>query len=380
MKKYFVFAAAALVALASCSKTEPDPTSENGPELTFSSVNYANSTKASSVTSFTNTAGQIGVFSWYSPSNWATDHNATVFMNDIAITQQTNGLWKAATPYYWPKVGKLSFIAYYPKSAPAVPENLSTDAASLSFDYAIDYTYSGQATKIAQNEGKNNENDLMVADFVKDQTSNALTTNEPGQFTSENGVALLFHHLLSKVIVKAGVTSKEINGIKYEVTLDALSINGINTKALYSNGAWGTASVPNNSGAFTTTTATKYAKDATAAVTLPLSTATVQQGNEYYTIPQTIPAEAKLTISYTVYVVNEANGTVLAAESYDDVEVALNTIKNSSDAPITTWAKNTVYQYTLNISPVSDEIYFDVKEMTYDDVVVTGSQNYPVQN
>ena len=372
MKKYFFIAAAAIAALASCSKVEPED--QNGPELTFASVNYMNATKASSQTDFTNTAGTIGVYAWFTPTNWATDHasfSAEPYMKDVAITYKTSynnvsNIWVASDKYYWPKVGQLSFIAYYPKSAAATPENTTTgDAASLSFvDYTVNPLYSAQGTKLSQNDGKNNENDLMVADFVKDQKSNAQTENE--QFNSTKGVALLFHHLLSKVIVKAGITQTEVGGIKYTISLDQFSINGINTKATYANNTWGAASVPGNSGNFLSAPSM-------------LETTAAKQGNEYYVMPQTIPNTATLKITYTVNVVDN-EGNVLAAKTYEDVEINLNKIKNSSDADITAWAKNTVYQYTLNISPVEDEIYFEVKEMSYDDVVVTGSQNYPVNN
>lgn len=372
MKKYFFIAAAAIAALASCSKVEPED--QNGPELTFASVNYMNATKASSQTDFTNTAGTIGVFAWFTPTNWATDHagfSTTPYMNDVAITYKTSynnvsNIWVAGEPYYWPKVGQLSFIAYYPESATATPENLTNDtAATLKFEnYAVIPSYSDQADKISQDGGKNNENDLMVADFVKDQKSNAQTQNE--QFNSSKGVALLFHHLLSKVIIKAGITQTEVGGIKYTISLDQFSINGIYTKATYANNTWGAASVPGNSGDFLSAPSM-------------LETTAAQQGNEYYVMPQTIPNTATLKITYTVHVVDN-EGNVLAANTYEDVEINLNKIKNSSNADITAWAKNTVYQYTLNISPVEDEIYFDVKEMTYEDVVVTGTQNYPVNN
>ena len=402
MKKYFFFAAAALAALASCSKVEPED--QNGPEITFQAANYKSATKADG-----DNAGHLelykdgtgfGVYAYFTPTNWATDGASyspeTPFMNNIEIQfGRTNApaTWSPEDTYYWPKTGALSFIGYYPKMDSNVSvENTGADGnASIKFtDYSVTASAAEQQgeskTGLYKDSAEDYDyNDLMTAAFVRDQKSNSNT-----HFT--NGVPMVFSHVLAKVRINAklkklttteedGAAKTSVNGITYAVTLDDVQINNITIAGTYSNGAWSAAS-----DAVTTKTgssASLYgvcAKPAEVAVsttdaptnissTTPLTNKYAQIGHDYYVMPQTIADASTLVVTYTVYVI-DSEGKILSKEQHTtssadkhpgaQAAIKLNSIKNSNSIAIDKWAKNTIYSYNLEISPVSDDpIYFD---------------------
>ena len=133
---------------------------------------------------------------WYLPlgQSWK-DHksDAQPYISEAVISyDQDKGAFKSNTPYYWPKKGSLTFMAYSPSS--------KSDKIQITKDKGVEVT--GWATN-----GSDKRIDLMVADIVKDKSAN-------GTSYGMVGVPIVFRHILSKVAVTAfiedGVSGKEI--------------------------------------------------------------------------------------------------------------------------------------------------------------------------
>ena len=174
MKKVLLFALAAGVALAACTKNEVKPVDVDQ-EITFKTI----STKAVGAYATTNTF-----------RTWAYMHNdayATGIDNQLYLGG-TNGLeisyvgteWKNDdNKYYWPKNGeKLSFYSYALNSS---TNTLTAGTVSCSFENGVqvsDYDIE-----------QNHDVDFLVADVAKNKTSNENTY-------AHSGVPTLFRHKL----------------------------------------------------------------------------------------------------------------------------------------------------------------------------------------
>lgn len=139
---------------------------------------------------------------WYLPQGkkWdANEADAQLYISSAVISYDpATGKFKAATPYYWPKKGSLTFMAYSLKSDMAYsPE---PDKIQITKDKGVEIT--GWETN-----GSDKRIDLMVADIVKNKSAN-------GTSYGMVGVPIVFRHILSKVAVTAfiedGVSGKEI--------------------------------------------------------------------------------------------------------------------------------------------------------------------------
>lgn len=133
---------------------------------------------------------------WYLPQGKKWDANkadAQLYISSAVIGYDpATNVFKATTPYYWPKKGSLTFMAYSPSS--------KSDKIQITKDKGVEVT--GWATN-----GSDKRIDLMVAEIVKDKSAN-------GTSYGMVGVPIVFRHILSKVAVTAfiedGVSGKEI--------------------------------------------------------------------------------------------------------------------------------------------------------------------------
>lgn len=131
---------------------------------------------------------------WYLPQGkkWdAHKADAQLYISSEVISyDDATNKFKAKTPYYWPKKGSLTFMAYSPESAKI---QITKEKGVVVTDWATN--------------GSDKRIDLMVADIVKDKSAN-------GTSYSMVGVPIIFRHILSKVAVTAfiedGVSGKEI--------------------------------------------------------------------------------------------------------------------------------------------------------------------------
>lgn len=137
MKRFFILASAAIVALASCAKTEV--VYKDAPEeIAFKQITNV-MTKADAL------SGSMGVYAYY--------NGAAYFDKTEFAIQAGETFWTAASPKYWPVSGEVGFVMYAPFAANVA----STSITELTF------------TKSA-----GNNDDLLYGTVTSGKTVNAV--------------------------------------------------------------------------------------------------------------------------------------------------------------------------------------------------------------
>lgn len=213
MKKVFLIAAA-VVALAACSKNEVLPSSSINNEISF---NVAPRTKAAPETFDTHNV--FASWAYYLPKGSSWDSPAVGVTPQEYIKGRTisyvGGVWKEdGKTYYWPKDGgKLTFFAYSLNR-----DNLTLTGGDSHFTCDAVTGISGAIDLMA-----NKNTDFMVADIAKDKTANE-------SLNSINGVPTLFKHKLSKVVCQVQKAA-DYQGVKFE--LDSIKFLNVCHYATY---------------------------------------------------------------------------------------------------------------------------------------------------
>lgn len=322
MKKVFALAALVAVALTSCVTNEV-VTPEG--EIAFKAVNYKN-TKAGPITGTTYpTSEHFGVYAYHSTEDWSTSYDPSPYMygadgKGVEIWED-GGVWKNHTKsYYWPKTGKLSFVAYSPYAFGTGTVSATATAGVAFTGFTTTPDFDAQI-------------DLMATDVVKDKA-------KPNPVVS---VPVSFKHLLSqvKVAVKPAATNYGSNGVA-SITLDKVVLSGVNSVANYASA--GGAVVANGWSGHATPIAYTYLSDDPAdnqTVTLTAATGAAV-GTAALVIPQTV-AGRQFTIDYTITYDGGAKDVVTGATF------------NVADSYA--WEMGKIYTYTITIG-VGDEITF----------------------
>ena len=367
MKKYFIIAAAALVALAACTKNEADTTAyEQSKVINFNTV-AGKATKAPiEGTTYAYDAPEFGVFAWYLASGtWntaAANASAVSYMNDVEVAfDDTKDIWAPSDTYYWPLEGTLTFIAYSPK-----------DAATATFSNAGLLTLTGFTvdTTVAD------QVDLLYSAINADKSANQSYyvdgTNSKNSETAEGdkGVNIVFKHALSQVIFKAK-TADDVYDAGLSFKVDAITVNAASTAA--------SMTVTNPTEAQLASAITTWTNPGTNADFAVSSTAFPAASNTYLTktlsdpigdallmIPVTAFAgtDPTLTVSYTLYRLsdNQDLGSNEVTIHFDDI-----------DDVVASWEAGKKYVYNLTID--LQKIYFNP---TITDWVEGGSQDVDV--
>lgn len=212
MEKNLLFAALAVVAMASCTKNELKvPATGTDAVISFQPV-VANATKATYLTTanMKTACPSFGVFAWYPEGGGemqASTTTGTQYMNNVTVTYKDfddnndagSGTWAPTPTYYWPKNGKLSFDAYAPVSAHA-----ETEAAGKG-KFTSDIKKGLQITKYTV-AALDNQYDLLYSTrAVNKNTSNGGKTGDASYDGNDtyDGVDIAFKHALSAIEVKA---------------------------------------------------------------------------------------------------------------------------------------------------------------------------------
>lgn len=209
MKKYFFIAAAALVTLAACTKTQLVDTPQR--EISFEVANSLQ-TKADAGVVYNN--GAFGTYAWF--------NNTDEFMVNEKV-DKSGSVWKTVDhTFYWPKTGSISFISYSPfKGASDTP---GTEPAVTK--NSITYTGITAGTT-----------DLMYADKATCNANVNEVTDDFGGATDSGftGVPTIFRHALAKLSFKVKANFLEWtdpnNSLKttWEVTVKSIKIGGFKT-------------------------------------------------------------------------------------------------------------------------------------------------------
>ena len=151
---------------------------------------------------------------WYLPKGkkWdAHKADAQQYISSAVISYDpATKVFKAETPYYWPKKGSLTFMAYSPETG------------------KIQITKDGVVVTDWATNGSDKRIDLMVADIVKNKSAN-------GTSYGMVGVPIVFRHILSKVAVTAFIEKKEPGK---EIFLNRIIFHNVYGKADFNGSEW----------------------------------------------------------------------------------------------------------------------------------------------
>lgn len=308
MKKFFAMAAVAALMLTGCVNNEMFEDAEPA-EIVMQAVNKVPNKAIVEGATF---SGDFKVFGFFSEDDFTSTQQFGMY--DVECTKVGDVYKNSTTSYYWPMSGKVGFYAVAPASiAPTVSW---ADGLTLT-----NYNVNTAAAKVT---------DVMFAYNWGAKGSSALK--------------MTFYHALSQVLVKVKTNADYANAT---LTVKSVSFTNVDVVATCNYEESSTANQEANP-SITWTGNTDY--DATeeyyATESAAVTDSAVAYGAGILTIPQTMGANAKISIAYAL----TQNGK---------------TVVGTVSKPITeAWVAGKRYIYTLN---------FKLDEITFDpDVVNTG--------
>lgn len=343
MKKFFIIAAAALVAFTACTKIEDIDTAP-AKKITFQAASYVPQTKAnvSIMPEFTSFPCKAFLHAaGYSETQNMFGDNGEIISaytsGDVVTTTPSQvAYWAPSHDYYWPKdaTSYVNFVAWYDKNGAP--------------------TTSTETSLVWSNRTIQTSDNILFADeaWHYKQTPSAAYHMESG--VSE-GVPMLFHHALAQLCIKANVTKNtddKTPAHTWDVTLEDISLAGVFNQ--------GTLSLTNSDLEATGTKAWtgSWATSGTAGsvtmsnVTTPLTTDAVDVLTMQNVLPQTVTDNVVLNFKYNISY--KYNGEEYAHEKIT-AALQLNNITNA----ISAWEMNKKITYTITINPETTVIRID---------------------
>ena len=308
MKKLMVFAMAAMVALASCTKTELVDNSAPTP-ISFKTV--TGSVTKAPVTSENPFSDGLGVFASYNNTNSVTPYFSDAYFEKTVTGNTTT--WEGNPERFWPIESSLNFIVYAPFVASG---NNSTNSAASA-------EVSGTTLTVTIPDNTDNQYDYM---YGSKYYPNCTKANTP-----ESGLVVNLNHALALINIEfTGSTN---------VTVDAAELTNVYMAGSYS--------VVYNTDGRTTTNITSNNWDVTdidfqdftilSNNTTPLSSTTAQ-GATFMVVP--VNKNNKISFTYKMKGM-DSNAAAITKE------IVINE----------NWQPGTQYTYSINIS--SNEIKFN---------------------
>lgn len=210
MLKRLIIPAVLVLTLGCCTKIEQQSGPTDNTEISYQVI----SGRTKALEEYPTTVPFVSS-AWYLPQGkkWAANKaDAQLYISSAVIGyDHATNKFKATTPYYWPKKGSLTFMAYSPESA----------KIQITKDKGVEVT--DWATK-----GSDKGIDLMVADMVKDKSAN-------GTSYGMVGVPIVFRHILSKVAVTAFIEKEEPGK---EIYLNEIIFRNVYGKADFNGSEW----------------------------------------------------------------------------------------------------------------------------------------------
>lgn len=338
MKKFFLFAAMAGVALTGCVKTESEvAVKSDSNRIVFDNPVVSSVTRALITDAVYPTTESFSVFAQHE-----NEGQSTLYMSDVKASYDGTNSWIPEGNYYWPKQGTLSFAAYSPAEAKGdVFTSVTWNAASGFVISGFDAETNNDATKLY---------DLMYSDYAEGKTKDNQLDDNPDYY----GVQLKFNHALSALIFKAQTQEDYANA-----TIKITKIEVLNPVA---NGNLTT--VNGNPSTASWTPGTEAASmSVTGIADAALTSTSTPQGNAMLMIPQTFDGDVKVKITYTM----QMNSGEPVTQTYEKV---LNTLtENGTATAHADWKMAT--RYTYNIIIGLDEIHFAPTVEPWEDITVT---------
>ncbi len=345
MKKFFLLAAMAGVALTGCVKTESEvAVKSDSNRIVFDNPVVSSVTRALIDGTEYPTDVPFSVYAQYKNANTGENllYMENVTTQYVTSTPGTNQeSWVPVGNYYWPKQGTLSFAAYSPTAASTVFNTVSwADDSGFTFDNF----------NAATNQA--NSYDLMYSDYVADQEQ-----GDEADYTKYYGIQLTFRHALSALVFRAKAAD-EYDGAEIKVkTIEVLE--AYNQGDLTTNNADNTAGWSD----FQNPTTMAVANIAGAALD---HTDFAQQGDVLLMVPQAFDHNGGVQVKITYTIDTESNATMTQTHTVDLSMLTENgTVTAHAD-----WKMGKRYIYDITIG--LDRIYFAPTVTDWEDVTVTG--------
>ena len=312
MKTNYIFAALAVVALASCSKSatiEQSPMLDKSP-ISFQSYN-AGTTRASQVGTSDVQSNGFNVSAYFNaPDQAPTGTTSGWFFKNNNVAYSTD---RYSTAYFWPGSGTMDFYAVYPK------------------------TVSISDTKTIANYSSDGKVDLLVA--------NELAENCATHSSSQSLVAVAFNHALTYVSFSAKGSDAGYDYIISKITVTAKD-NATYTFST-TDAQIGTWDVPTEDKSY------KYFDGTTTPVTVNNTALTPITGDEQIYIPQV--AGAKVKIEYQI--------------KHTDTKVLVKDYTGDNGKTFTTtaaWTSKSQVRYNLTLPMGANPIEFTATVNAWD--------------
>ena len=351
MRKSIILAAAAIVALAACSKVEV-----NRPEA--SSISFAPNalqTKALILpdgnspdqTAFP-VADSFAVFAFANLDGSAVNYTNPL-MNNVTIKNQ-GGDWKAASGVYlWPATGTVDFYAYYPTSLSA--SFVSTDPKGVSL------------SDISLGTAIGSQIDPLVG-----ATLNQIASSKPT-------VSLVFKHITSQIAVRA-YDATTISNLQGKISIESVVFKNMKTSGTYTEGTTigrGTWSNINTTTDFTSFSGSEVLTTSESYLSSGSFTASIDNNAAFVVIPEGITNDAttgqtiEVTYSIAAYTINGFDYPATASQTvtiplYDRVNSA-NKLENG---------KRYVFHIGISLDGANNEIHFSPVVEGWETVDITG--------
>lgn len=209
MLKRLIIPAILVLTLGCCTKIEQQSGPTDNTEISYQVI----SGRTKALEAYPTTVPFVSS-AWYLPQGkkWAANKaDAQPYISSAVISYDDHtNVFKAETPYYWPKKGSLTFMAYSPETG------------------KIQITKEGVVVTDWATNGSDKRIDLMVADIVKDKSAN-------GTSYGMVGVPIVFRHILSKVAVTAFIEKNEPGK---EISLNEIIFRNVYGKADFNGSEW----------------------------------------------------------------------------------------------------------------------------------------------
>lgn len=219
MLKRLIIPAILVLTLGCCTKIEQQSGPTDNTEISYQVI----SGRTKALEEYPKTVPFVSS-AWYLPQGkkWAANKaDAQLYISSAVISyDNVTKVFKATTPYYWPKKGSLTFMAYSPDKTNSPAYSPETGKIQITKDGVV---VTGWATN-----GSDKRIDLMVADIVKDKSAN-------GTSYGMVGVPIVFKHILSKVAVTAFIEKKEPGK---EIYLNEIIFRNVYGKADFNGSEW----------------------------------------------------------------------------------------------------------------------------------------------
>ena len=228
MKKFFFLTVVAGVALAGCVKNEPAPF-ESEQQITFAAPVVGLNTKAvNEVWNNYPTAAAYDFAVWgyyYAGGTYNGFDNGQLYMDNVTVSYDGDlSGWAPATPYYWPKNGSLTFIAYSPATLNETGK-VTVGATGIQINgYKVDAT---QQVDLLFSERTYNQQKSSMDETAGSDTTGGTPDVEDDAY---KGVHISFKHALSSILFSAR-TKETYTGTT--ITLKEISLLNIKSKGTF---------------------------------------------------------------------------------------------------------------------------------------------------